>query len=136
MLMPKKTKYRKVQRGRTDGKAYRGAEISFGEVALKALEPSKLTARQIEAARISIMRKIKRGGKLLIRVFPDRPFTKKPPETRQGKGKGNPEYFEAIILPGKILFELGGVEDALAIEALSSASHKLPMKTKVITLNK
>ena len=136
MLMPKKTKYRKVQRGRTDGKAYRGAEISFGEVALKALEPSKLTARQIEAARISIMRKIKRGGKLWIRVFPDRPFTKKPPETRQGKGKGNPEYFEAIILPGKILFELGGVEDALAIEALSSASHKLPMKTKVITLNK
>ena len=82
------------------------------------------------------MRKIKRGGKLWIRVFPDRPFTKKPPETRQGKGKGNPEYFEAIILPGKILFELGGVEDALAIEALSSASHKLPMKTKVITLNK
>ena len=136
MLMPKKTKYRKVQRGRTDGKAYRGAEISFGEVALKALEPSKLTARQIEAARISIMRKIKRGGKLWIRVFPDRPFTKKPPETRQGKGKGNPEYFEAIILPGKILFELGGVEDALAIEALSSAAHKLPMKTKVITLNK
>ena len=136
MLMPKKTKYRKVQRGRTDGKAYRGAEISFGEVGLKALEPSKLTARQIEAARISIMRKIKRGGKLWIRVFPDRPFTKKPPETRQGKGKGNPEYFEAIILPGKILFELGGVEDALAIEALSSASHKLPMKTKVITLNK
>ena len=136
MLMPKKTKYRKVQRGRTDGKAYRGAEISFGEVALKAIEPSKLTARQIEAARISIMRKTKRGGNLWIRVFPDRPFTKKPPETRQGKGKGNPEYFEAIILPGKILFELGGVEDALAIEALSSASHKLPMKTKVITLNK
>lgn len=136
MLMPKKTKYRKVQRGRTDGKAYRGATLAFGEVGLKALEPSKLTARQIEAARISIMRKIKRGGKLWIRVFPDRPFTKKPPETRQGKGKGNPEYFEAIILPGKILFELGGVEDALAIEALSSASHKLPMKTKVITLNK
>lgn len=136
MLMPKKTKYRKVQRGRTDGKAYRGAEISFGEVALKAIEPSKLTARQIEAARISIMRKIKRGGKLWIRVFPDRPFTKKPPETRQGKGKGNPEYFEAIILPGKILFELGGVEDTIAIDALQAASHKLPMKTKVITLNK
>jgi large subunit ribosomal protein L16 len=136
MLMPKKTKYRKVQRGRTDGKAYRGATISFGEVALKAIEPSKLTARQIEAARISIMRKIKRGGKLWIRVFPDRPFTKKPPETRQGKGKGNPEYFEAIILPGKILFELGGVEEAVAQEALRAASFKLPMKTKVITLNK
>jgi large subunit ribosomal protein L16 len=136
MLMPKKTKYRKVQRGRTDGKAYRGATLSFGEVGLKAIEPGKLTARQIEAARISIMRKIKRGGKLWIRVFPDRPFTKKPPETRQGKGKGNPEYFEAIILPGKILFELGGVDESLALEALQSASHKLPMKTKVITLNK
>lgn len=136
MLMPKKTKYRKVQRGRTDGKAYRGSTLSFGEVGLKAIEPAKLTARQIEAARISIMRKIKRGGKLWIRVFPDRPFTKKPPETRQGKGKGNPEYFEAIILPGKILFELGGVEEPLALEALRSAAFKLPMKTKVITLNK
>ena len=136
MLMPKKTKYRKVQRGRTDGKAYRGSTLSFGEVGLKAVEPGKITARQIEAARISIMRKIKRGGKLWIRIFPDRPFTKKPPETRQGKGKGNPEYFEVIILPGKILFELGGVDEALALEALRSASFKLPVKTKVVTLNK
>lgn len=136
MLMPKKTKYRKVQRGRTDGKAYRGATLSFGEVGLKAVEPGKITARQIEAARISIMRKIKRGGKLWIRIFPDRPFTKKPPETRQGKGKGNPEYFEVIILPGKMLFELGGVDEALALEALRSAAFKLPVKTKVVTLNK
>lgn len=135
MLMPKKTKYRKLQRGRTKGKSYRGATLAFGECGLKALEAGKLTARQIEAARVSIMRKVKRGGKLWIRIFPDRPFTKKPPETRMGKGKGNPEYFEAVILPGKVLFELGGVEEVLARDALRVAAFKLPLKTKVISLN-
>jgi len=136
MLMPKKTKYRKVQGTRTKGKAYRGSTIAFGDCGLKALEPGRITARQIEAARISISRKVKRGGKLWIRIFPDTPFTKKPAETRMGKGKGNPEYYEAIILPGRILFELGGVDESLAQEALRVAAFKLPIKTKIVTLGK
>lgn len=136
MLMPKKTKYRKVQRGRTKGKAFRGSTIAFGECGLKALEAGRITARQIEAARISISRKVKRGGKLWIRIFPDTPFTKKPAETRMGKGKGNPEWYEAIVLPGKVLFELGGVEESLAQEALRIAAFKLPIKTKIVTLDK
>jgi len=136
MLMPKKTKYRKVQRGRTKGKAFRGSTIAFGECGLKALEAGRITARQIEAARISISRKVKRGGKLWIRIFPDTPFTKKPAETRMGKGKGNPEWYEAIVLPGKVLFELGGVEESLAQEALRIAAFKLPIKTKIVTIDK
>ena len=135
MLMPKKVKHRKIHRGRTKGKAQRGSSISFGESAIKALELGRINSKQIEAARITITRKVKRGGKLWIRIFPDQPFTKKPAETRMGKGKGNPEGFEAIVKPGKILFELAGVEKEIAIEALKSASAKLPIKTKVITLD-
>jgi large subunit ribosomal protein L16 len=135
MLMPKKSKYRKVQRGRMKGKAQRGSTIAFGECGLKAVESGRITARQIEASRISISRKVKRGGKLWIRIFPATPFTKKPAETRMGKGKGNPEWYEAIVLPGRILFELGGVDEALAREALRIAAFKLPIKTKVVTIN-
>lgn len=135
MLMPKRQKYRKVQRGNMRGKAHRGASISFGEIGLKCLEPGEITARQIEAARVAITRKVKRGGKLWIRIFPDRPFTKKPAETRMGKGKGNPEGYVARIKPGKILFELAGVEEELARQALMSAAFKLPLKTKIISLN-
>lgn len=135
MLMPKKSKFRKLHRGRMKGKAQRGSDLSFGECGLKAVESGRITARQIEAARISISRKVKRGGKLWIRIFPDTPFTKKPAETRMGKGKGNPEWYEAIILPGRILFELGGVEEDLAKEALRIAAFKLPLKTKIVTLN-
>jgi large subunit ribosomal protein L16 len=135
MLMPKKSKFRKLHRGRMKGKAQRGSDLSFGECGLKAVESGRITARQIEAARVSISRKVKRGGKLWIRIFPDTPFTKKAAETRMGKGKGNPEWYEAIILPGRILFELGGVEDELAKEALRIAAFKLPLKTKIVTLN-
>ena len=134
MLMPKKVKHRKIHRGRLKGSAQRGSSISFGEIAIKALERGKLNSRQIEAARISITRKVKRGGKLWIRVFPDQPFTKKPAETRQGKGKGNPEGFEAHVLPGRILFELAGVNNEIGVAALKAAASKLPIKTKVITL--
>lgn len=135
MLMPKRQKFRKVQRGRMRGAAYRGSSISFGDIGLKVLEPGEITSRQIEAARVSITRRVKRGGKLWIRIFPDRPFTKKPAETRMGKGKGNPEGFVARVKPGKILFELAGVEQPLAIEALKNAAFKLPLKTKIVTLN-
>ncbi|MCX7677775.1 MAG: 50S ribosomal protein L16 [Spirochaetes bacterium] len=134
MLMPKRTKYRKVQRGRLKGKAYRGSSIAFGEHALKSLEPGRISSKQIEAARVAINRKLKRGGKLWIRIFPDYPFTKKPAETRMGKGKGNPEGWEARVKPGRILFEIAGVDYALAKEALQLASSKLPVKTKVITI--
>ncbi|MDA3899021.1 MAG: 50S ribosomal protein L16 [Spirochaetes bacterium] len=134
MLMPKKVKHRKIHRGRLKGTAQKGSSISFGEIAIKALERGKLNSRQIEAARISITRKVKRGGKLWIRVFPDQPFTKKPAETRQGKGKGNPEGFEARVLPGRILFELAGVNNEVGIAALKAAASKLPIKTKVITI--
>jgi large subunit ribosomal protein L16 len=134
MLMPKRQKFRKVQRGHMRGTAYRGSTIAFGEVGLKVLEPGEITARQIEAARVSITRKVKRGGKLWIRIFPDRPFTKKPAETRMGKGKGNPEGFVARVKPGKILFEIAGIEEALARDALRNAAFKLPLKTKIVTI--
>ena len=129
MLMPKRVKYRKQQRGRRTGKAYRGNEVDFGEYGLKALEPAWITNRQIEAARVALTRFIKRGGKVWIRIFPDKPFTKKPAETRMGKGKGNPEYWVAVVKPGRVLFELGGVTPELAREAMNLAAHKLPIKT-------
>lgn len=132
MLMPKKVKYRKQMRGRRTGKAWRGSSLAFGEYGLKALECVWLTNRQIEAARVAISRFTKRGGKLWIRVFPDKPFTKKPAETRMGKGKGAPEYWVAVVLPGRMLFELEGVDLATAKEAMTVASHKLPIKTKFI----
>ena len=133
MLSPKKVKHRKVFKGKNRGKAQRGSTISFGDYALKAMESGKLTAQQIEAARIAINRKIKRGGQVWIRVFPDKPVTKKPAETRMGKGKGSPEYWVAVTKPGKIIYELAGVEEELAIQALTLAGAKLPFKTKVIT---
>ena len=135
MLMPNRTRYRKVQRGRMKGKALRGSTIQYGEFALKSLECGEINSRQIEAARIAISRKIKRGGKLWIRIFPDRPFTKKPAETRMGKGKGNPEGLVARIKPGRILFELAGIEESIAREALLLAAHKLPVKTKIISIH-
>jgi large subunit ribosomal protein L16 len=133
MLSPKKVKHRKVFKGRMTGVALRGSSISFGEYALKALDCGKLTAQQIEAARIAINRKIKRGGKVWIRVFPDKPITKKPAETRMGKGKGSPEYWVAPIQPGKILYELAGVDEELAVRALTLAGNKLPFATKVVS---
>ncbi len=133
MLMPKRVKYRKVQRGRMRGKAQRGSKLSFGSYGLKALEPAWITSRQIEAARVAITRHVKRGGKLWIRIFPDKPFTKKPAETRMGKGKGAPEYWVAVVKPGRILFELEGVPEDVAKEAMRLASYKLPIKTKIVT---
>ncbi|MDY6935547.1 MAG: 50S ribosomal protein L16 [Spirochaetota bacterium] len=133
MLMPKRTKHRKRQRGRMKGKAYRGSKIIYGEFALKSLECGRISNRQIEAARIAISRKVKRGGKLWIRIFPDYPYTKKPAETRMGKGKGNPEGWYAIIKPGRILFGLAGVDEELARAALRLASFKLPVKTKIVS---
>ena len=132
MLMPKKVKFRKVQRGRMTGKAWRGSSISFGEYALKAMECGWITSRQIEAARIAMTRFIKRGGKVWIRLFPDKPITKKPAETRMGKGKGAPEEWVAVIRPGKILFEMEGVGPEIAQEAMRLAAHKIPMKTKFV----
>lgn len=133
MLMPRKVKYRKVQRGRMTGKAWRGSSIAFGEYALKAMECGWITARQIEAARIAMTRFIKRGGKVWIRLFPDKPITKKPAETRMGKGKGNPEEWVAVIRPGKVLFEMEGVPVDIAREAMRLAAHKIPMTTKFVT---
>jgi large subunit ribosomal protein L16 len=132
MLMPKRTKYRKVMRGRMRGKAYRGSEISFGEYGLQTLEPAWVTSRQIEAARRAITNYLKRGGKVWIRIFPDKPVTKKPAETRMGSGKGNPEYWVAVVKPGRMLFEIGGVSEERATEALRRAGMKFPMKTKVL----
>ena len=132
MLMPKKVKYRKVQRGRMRGKAWRGSTISFGEYALKAMDCGWITSRQIEAARIAMTRFIKRGGKVWIRLFPDKPITKKPAETRMGKGKGAPEEWVAVIRPGKILFEMEGVAPDIAEEAMRLAAHKIPMKTRFV----
>jgi large subunit ribosomal protein L16 len=132
MLMPKRVKYRKQQRGRRRGKATRGAEIAFGDYGLKALEPAWVTNRQIEAARVAITRHIKRGGKMWIRIFPDKPVTVKPAETRMGKGKGNPEFWVAVIKPGRILFELEGVPDKLAREAFKLGASKLPIRTTVV----
>jgi large subunit ribosomal protein L16 len=135
MLMPKRTKFRKQQRGRSKGAAYRGSSINFGELALKALVVGNISSRQIEAARVAITRTMKRGGKLWIRIFPDYPVTKKPAETRMGKGKGNPEGWIARIKPGRILFEVAGVDEELARAALMNASQKLPVKTKIISIN-
>jgi large subunit ribosomal protein L16 len=133
MLMPKKVKYRKQQRGRMCGKAWRGSDISFGEFGLKAMTCGWITDRQIEAARIAMTRSIKRGGKVWIRLFPDKPITKKPAETRMGKGKGAPEQWVAVIRPGKVLFEMEGVPKEVAMAAMRLAAHKLPMKTKFIS---
>ena len=133
MLMPKRTKFRKTQRGRRRGKAKGGFNVNFGDFGLKALEACWLTNRQIEAARIAMTRHIKRGGKIWIRIFPDKPITKKPAETRMGKGKGAPEYWVAVVKPGRILFEIQGVNQELANEALRLAANKLPMKTKFVT---
>ncbi len=133
MLMPKRVKFRKQQRGRRKGKAYRGCNIDFGEFGLKALQPAWLTNRQIEAARVAVTRRIKRGGKVWVRIFPDKPVSKKPAETRMGKGKGAPEYWVAVVKPGRILFELEGIEEDLAKRALELAAAKLPIKTKFVT---
>lgn len=132
MLMPKRVKFRKSQRGKMKGKATRGAKVSFGDLGLKALEPAWITSRQIEACRVAITRKMKRDGKVWIRIFPDKPVSKKPLETRMGKGKGAPEYWVAPIRRGRVMFEVAGVSKELAIEALNLASHKLPIKTKVV----
>ena len=133
MLMPKRVKWRKQQRGKMKGYAKRGAQLNFGYYGLKALEQCWMNSRQIEAARVAITRHVKRGGKLWIRVFPDKPVTKKPAETRMGKGKGAPEFWVAVVKPGRILFELEGVPDSLAREAFKLASAKLPIKTKIIS---
>jgi large subunit ribosomal protein L16 len=132
MLSPKRTKYRKLQRGKRDGVAQKGNRISFGEYGLMALEPRWITNRQIEAARIAMTRKIKRGGKVWIRIFPHMPYTKKPAETRQGKGKGNPEGWVAVVKTGTVMFEMSGVDKELAKDALTLASAKLPIKTKIV----
>jgi large subunit ribosomal protein L16 len=132
MLMPKRVKHRKQQRGRMNGQATRGSSIAFGEYALKAMEPQWITNRQIEAARVAITRHMKRAGKLWIRIFPDKPVTVKPAETRMGKGKGNPEYWVAVVKPGRSLFELEGVPLDVAQRALELASSKLPLRTKFV----
>jgi len=132
MLMPRKVKHRKVQRGRLDGVAKGGTEITFGRYGIQALEPAWVTARQIEAARIAMTRHVRRGGKVWIRVFPDKPITKKPAETRMGSGKGNPEYWVAVVKPGRILFELDGVGEELARAAMERAIQKLPMKARFV----
>jgi large subunit ribosomal protein L16 len=132
MLMPSKVKYRKQQRGRRRGKAWRGSSLAFGDYGLKVLSAGWITDRQIEASRVAIMRFIKRGGKLWIRIFPDKPVTKKPAETRMGKGKGAPEFWVAVVKPGRILFEMEGVTEAEAREAMRLASHKLPVPTQFV----
>lgn len=133
MLQPRKVKYRKQHRGRLKGRAKGGTEVHFGEYGLQALEPAWITSRQIEAARIAITRHIRRGGKVWICIFPDKPVTAKPAETRMGSGKGSPEYWVAVVKPGRILFEVAGVPEDVAREALRLASHKLPIKTKFVT---
>lgn len=132
MLMPKRVKYRKQMRGRMTGKAYRGGTVAFGEFGLQAMEPVWLTSRQIEAARRTMVRYVKRRGKIWIRVFPDKPVTKKAAETRMGSGKGSVEYWVAVIKPGRVLFEMGGITEDEAREALRLASHKLPIRTKFV----
>lgn len=132
MLVPKRVKYRKVQRGRRKGMALRGSEITLGEYGLQAVEPGWITNTQIEAARIAMTRHIRRGGRVWIKIFPDKPVTAKPAETRMGSGKGSPEYWVAVVKPGRIMFEIAGVSEELAREALRLASHKLPIKTKFV----
>lgn len=133
MLMPKKVKFRKQQRGRMKGKAWRGSEIAFGEFGLKVMEPGWISDRQIEAGRIAMTRFVKRGGKIWIRLFPDKPVTKKPAETRMGKGKGAPEFWVAVVRPGKVIFEMEGVDEAVAREAMRLAANKLPVQTKFVS---
>ncbi|MGN0988912.1 MAG: 50S ribosomal protein L16 [Eubacteriales bacterium] len=132
MLMPKRVKYRRVQRGRMKGKAIRGSKISSGEYGLVALEPSWITSNQIEAARIAMTRYVKRGGQVWIKIFPDKPITEKPAETRMGSGKGSPEYWVAVVKPGRIMFEMAGVPEETAREAMRLASYKLPIKCKFV----
>ena len=133
MLIPKRVKYRRVHRGRLTGRAYRGAEISNGSYGLVATEPAWITSKQIEAARIAMTRYIKRGGQVWIKIFPDKPITEKPAETRMGSGKGSPEYWAAVVKPGRVMFEMTGVDVAVAREAMRLASHKLPIKCKCAT---
>ena len=132
MLMPKRVKYRRVQRGRLKGKASRGTELAYGNYGLVATEPAWITSNQIEAARIAMTRYIKRGGKVWIKIFPDKPITEKPAETRMGSGKGSPEYWVAVVKPGRIMFEIAGVTEETAREALRLASYKLPVKCKIV----
>ncbi len=132
MLQPKRVKYRKSQRGRMKGKAWRGSTLSCGDFGLKAMEPCWITDRQIEAARIAMSREIKRGGKIWIRIFPDKPITKKPAETRQGTGKGGVEYYVAVVKPGRILYEMAGMDEKLAVSAFKLAAAKLPLMTRIV----
>lgn len=134
MLQPKRQKFRKQQKGRMRGLAYTGSKLSFGTIALQAQEPGWVTSRQIEAARIALTRHIKRGGRVWIRFFPDKPVSKKPLETRMGKGKGSPDHYVAVVKPGRILYEIDGVDPTLAKEACRLAGHKLPIKTKIVTI--
>jgi large subunit ribosomal protein L16 len=133
MLSPKRVKHRKQHRGRRRGKAYQGATVAFGEYGLQALEPSWVTNRQIEAARVAITREMKRGGKVWIRIFPDKPVTQKPAETRMGKGKGSPEHWVAVIKPGRVMFELEGIDEPMARRALGLGASKLPLRTRFVT---
>jgi len=132
MLLPKRVKYRRVMRGRMTGKATRGNKVTYGDYGLQALEPAWITSNQIEAARIAMTRYIKRGGKVWIKIFPDKPITEKPAETRMGSGKGSPEYWVAVVKPGRVLFEIGGVSEEVAKEAMRLAMHKLPIKCKFV----
>ena len=132
MLLPKRVKYRRVQRGRMTGKATRGNTITYGEYGLQATEPAWITSNQIEAARVAMTRYTKRGGQVWIKIFPDKPVTKKPADTRMGSGKGSPEYWVAVVKPGRVMFEIAGVPEETAREALRLASHKLPIKTKIV----
>ena len=132
MLLPKRVKYRKQMRGRMTGKASRGTVVNYGDYGLQALEPAWITSRQIEAARVAMTRYTKRGGKVWIKIFPYKPITQQPAETRMGKGKGSPEYWVAVVKPGRVMFEIGGVSEEVAREALRLASHKLPIKTKMV----
>ena len=132
MLLPKRVKYRRVHRGRLTGKATRGNKVTYGEFGLVALEPAWITSNQIEAARIAMTRHTKRGGKVWIKIFPDKPVTEKPAETRMGSGKGSPEYWVAVVKPGRVMFEIAGVSEETAREALRLASHKLPVKCKIV----
>ena len=133
MLMPKRVKFRRVQRGRMKGKATRGNKVNYGEYGMVALEPAWITSNQIEAARVAMTRYIKRGGNVWIKIFPDKPVTEKPAETRMGSGKGSPEYWVAVVKPGRVLFEMDGIAEADAREAMRLAGHKLPIKTKFVT---
>ena len=136
MLLPKRVKYRRVHRGRLTGKTMRGNTVTYGDYGLQALEPAWISSRQIEAARIAMTRYIKRGGQVWIKIFPDKPITQKPAETRMGSGKGSPEYWVAVVKPGRVMFEIGGVSEELAREAFRLASHKLPIKTKFVVKEK